>query len=151
MTHPNDPSPWAEGKLPGERTLPDRAPEPFDLHALRERIEALRRATLSDLDQSAFSPESVLHVNLAMNALETARLHVEAARLVRRVTPITRQSAPAFARAVAILGSEDKAREWLERPHGGLGGATPLALLETLSGALRVEDALNHLSEGHFG
>lgn len=64
---------------PGRTPDSDSDSEPFDLHAFRERIDEVRRNVLLDLDESALAPEVIPHVRLAMNALEAARIHVEAA------------------------------------------------------------------------
>lgn len=55
-----------------------------------------------------------------------------------------------LAHAERVLGTRDKASEWLRRPNRALGGATPLALLDTNSGAAQVDDVLGRLEHGVF-
>lgn len=53
-----------------------------------------------------------------------------------------------FVFAVEVLGSEDRARQWLRRPQIGLGGKVPLNLLETDAGAKDVENLLGGIKYG---
>jgi hypothetical protein len=57
----------------------EKTTEVFDLHAFRERIKAVRTAALTDLDTDVLSPTARLQVQLALNALDSARIHVELA------------------------------------------------------------------------
>jgi len=50
-----------------------------------------------------------------------------------------------FALALAVLGSEEKAAEWLKRPNRPLGNETPLELLDTDLGAQEVERELRQI------
>ena len=52
--------------------------------------------------------------------------------------------------AADTLGSVDKARVWLGRPHCALGGVPPLALLDTEVGARQVDDALTRINYGMY-
>ena len=52
--------------------------------------------------------------------------------------------------AMHILGSQDKATQWLERPNRALGGESPLSLLDTDIGAHQVEAELGRLDHGVF-
>lgn len=52
------------------------------------------------------------------------------------------------ARAEAVLGDHDLAREWLRTPNRGLAGATPAAHARTETGAREVEDLLGRLAHG---
>ena len=52
--------------------------------------------------------------------------------------------------ATQILGSQDKATQWLERPNRALGGESPLSLLDTDIGARQVEAELGRLDHGVF-
>jgi len=55
-----------------------------------------------------------------------------------------------FDRAVAVLGNEDRARQWLKAPQRALGGRTPLEYADTEPGAREVEDLLGQLEDGVF-
>ena len=52
--------------------------------------------------------------------------------------------------AVHILGSQDKATQWLERRNRALGGESPLSLLDTDIGARQVEAVLGRIDHGVF-
>lgn len=53
-----------------------------------------------------------------------------------------------FNLAAAVLGSEDKAAEWLKRPNRPLGSQKPLELLDTDLGTQEVERELRQIEYG---
>lgn len=53
--------------------------------------------------------------------------------------------------AASTLGSVDKARIWLQRSNRALGGAVPLACIDTEIGERRVEQVLLQLTHGIYG
>jgi putative toxin-antitoxin system antitoxin component (TIGR02293 family) len=53
-------------------------------------------------------------------------------------------------KAVEVLESEEKAREWLGSPQFGLGGSVPLEYAETEVGAREVEDLLGRIEYGVY-
>jgi uncharacterized protein (DUF2384 family) len=55
-----------------------------------------------------------------------------------------------LARAIAVLGSQEEAEEWLERPATGLDQRRPIDLLATPAGAKIVEDHLERLEYGVY-
>ena len=55
-----------------------------------------------------------------------------------------------FDRAVAVLGNEERARQWLKAPQRALGGRAPLEYADTEPGAREVEDLLGQLEYGVF-
>jgi putative toxin-antitoxin system antitoxin component (TIGR02293 family) len=55
------------------------------------------------------------------------------------------------AQAVSVLGSEEKASAWLQRPNRALGGEAPLRLLDTDVGARQIEDVLGRIEHGVVG
>lgn len=52
------------------------------------------------------------------------------------------------ARAIEVLGSREKAWEWLNSPVRSLGDRTPLSLLETPEGVAKVQDTLGRVEHG---
>lgn len=52
--------------------------------------------------------------------------------------------------ASQVLGSDDKAAQWLHAVNRALGGQTPLALLDTDLGARQVEEVLGRIEHGVF-
>lgn len=55
-----------------------------------------------------------------------------------------------LARATEVLGSQEEAEQWLERPAIGLDGRLPLDLLATVAGIELVEDLLTRLEYGVY-
>jgi len=53
-----------------------------------------------------------------------------------------------FALAVAVLENEETARQWLHRAQRGLGGRTPIQVIQTEAGAQEVEDLLEKIEYG---
>lgn len=53
-----------------------------------------------------------------------------------------------FERAVAVLGSEQKARTWLKKEQWALGDRTPLEIARYEPGAREVEDLLGRIEHG---
>jgi putative toxin-antitoxin system antitoxin component (TIGR02293 family) len=72
----------------------------------------------------------------ALSAAESDRL----ARLARILV-----------RAEQALGDDEKARRWLTRENRALGGAQPLALLDSDAGAEAVEQVLGRIEHGVYG
>jgi putative toxin-antitoxin system antitoxin component (TIGR02293 family) len=52
------------------------------------------------------------------------------------------------ARAIEVLGTREKALRWLKTPVLSLGDQTPLSLLGSPDGIVRVEDALGRIEHG---
>lgn len=52
--------------------------------------------------------------------------------------------------SIEVLGSKEKAKEWLSRPSRALGGESPLSLLDTDVGAKQVEEVLGRITHGVF-
>jgi putative toxin-antitoxin system antitoxin component (TIGR02293 family) len=53
-------------------------------------------------------------------------------------------------KAVEVMESEENARQWLNLPQVGLGGAVPLEYAETEVGAREVEDLLGRIEYGVY-
>jgi len=54
------------------------------------------------------------------------------------------------ARAVEVLGSQEKAARWLRKPNRALGHLTPLDQLDTDVGARQVESILGRIEHGVY-
>ena len=65
---------------------------------------------------------------------------------------IRRLRARLQAKATDVLGSREKAIDWMKAPNGALGGATPISVLDTDTelGAKAVEDVLVRIEYGVF-
>lgn len=55
-----------------------------------------------------------------------------------------------IARAAETFGTAEKAAAWLDRPNAALGGCTPLSLIGSRDGALRVISVLGRIDHGLF-
>jgi len=53
-----------------------------------------------------------------------------------------------IAKAAEVLGSRDEGMRWLGNPVRGLDFATPISLLGTPEGVLRVNDILGQIEHG---
>lgn len=82
--------------------------------------------------------KATLHRRKAAGRLDA----VESDRVVR--------FARLMGRAVEVLESEESARQWLNSPQVGLGGAIPLEYAETEVGAREVEDLLGRIDYGVY-
>ena len=132
------PSVFKGRDLPTSSEVRERIKEglPFrSLESLRER-----------LGLSVPEAASVLH----MPARTMARR-----RLARKLDPIESDRLYRVARvagqAVAVLGCEEKATAWLQRPNRALGNERPIRLLDTDIGARQVEDVLGRIEHGIIG
>jgi putative toxin-antitoxin system antitoxin component (TIGR02293 family) len=52
--------------------------------------------------------------------------------------------------AVRVFGEDTKALNWLRMPNRGMGGVVPIDLLESETGALLIEQALNQIDYGIY-
>ncbi|MGH9482766.1 MAG: type II RES/Xre toxin-antitoxin system antitoxin [Terriglobales bacterium] len=72
----------------------------------------------------------------------------------RRLTPVESDRAARLARvfslAAAMLGSQTHATAWLQTPNRALGGAKPLAQLDTEPGTAEVEQVLGRIGYGGY-
>jgi putative toxin-antitoxin system antitoxin component (TIGR02293 family) len=69
-------------------------------------------------------------------------------RLSRVVSDRVYRLARIFSIAAKVLEDNDAARQWLNRKQVGLGGKTPLDLMQTEAGAKEVEDLLWRIEYG---
>ena len=88
-----------------------------------------------------------------------SRLGISKATLHRRKTrgwlgPSESERVVRFARlmrkAAKVFGGSDEARQWLNSPQFGLGGAVPLDYAETEIGAREVENLLGRIEYGVY-
>ena len=78
------------------------------------------------------------------------RRHAPAKPLGKAQSRKTWQFAGILAKAMQVLGSQEEAEHWLERPAIGLDQRRPIDLLETPAGAELVEDFLTRLEYGVY-
>jgi len=66
------------------------------------------------------------------------------------MSPIACCASGASPRAEEVLGTAEKAARWLKKPNRALGGAVPLAQLDTDIGARQVEEILGRIEHGLY-
>ena len=108
-------------------------------YAALERLMQAMGLTREEIEQVVALPARTLTRRKHAKHLQSA----ESDRVLR--------VARVAAHAVAALGSEDQAAQWLHRPNWGLGGCTPLTLLDTDLGTTQVDDVLTRLEHGVMG
>ena len=95
-----------------------------------------------------------ISVDTAATALQLARRTLarrkEQNRLDLQESERVVRLAQVAARAVAVLGTLDRARQWLLSENRALGGATPISLLDTDVGTRAVEDVLLRVEHGVY-
>ena len=106
-----------------------------------QELEVLRSSL--DVPMERLAPmlgisKATLHRRKAAGHLD----QVESDRVVR--------FARLMGKAVEVLENEQNARQWLNSPQYGLGGAVPLEYAETEVGAREVEDLLGRIEHGVY-
>jgi putative toxin-antitoxin system antitoxin component (TIGR02293 family) len=96
-----------------------------------------------------------LSVPEAANVLQMPARTMARRRQSRKLDPVESDRLYRVARvagqAVSVLGTEEKATTWLQRPNRALGGELPIRLLDTDVGARQVEDILGRIEHGIVG
>jgi putative toxin-antitoxin system antitoxin component (TIGR02293 family) len=104
---------------------------------------------LNALQASLALPMETLATKLGISKATLHRRKAEG-----RLDPAESDRVVRFARlmgqAVKVFGSEAAAREWLNTPQFGLGGAVPLDYAETEVGAREVENLLGRIEYGVY-
>lgn len=115
-----------------------------------ERIhEGLPIYELDALQESLAVPMDVLASKLGISKATLQRRKLEG-RLDTLESERVLRFARLMGKAVNVFGSEDNAREWLNKPQFGLGGAVPLDYAETEIGAREVENLLGRIEYGVY-
>ena len=63
---------------------------------------------------------------------------------------LSKVESQAVANAIEMIGHEGNALEWLTTPNKALGGEKPIDLLDTDTGARKVEDVLGRIAYGVY-
>lgn len=116
-------------------------------------IEALRAGLpVKELDALQITLAVPMEKLVPMLGISKATLHRRKAS--GRLAPSESDRVVRFARlmgkAVTVFESEDNARQWLNSPQFGLGGAIPLEYAETEVGAREVENLLGRIDYGVY-
>lgn len=125
-------------------------PEPSSSEQLRMRIrEGLPFASVEAVLETFSLGRAPMSMILAIPLRTLTRRKAE-----RRLRPEESDRlvrlARILAQAVDVLGSNEKASQWLQRPNRALGGETPLSLLDTDLGSRQVEEVLGRIEHGVY-
>ena len=135
----------------GARVLGHRVTGPLDAHEFIARGlpgEALVHfVERSAILQKPASMEKALGMSLRTFQ---RRKDAPAKRLSQEQSGRTWKFAEILAHAIAVLGSQEEAEKWLERPAIGLNQRRPIDLLATPAGVEIVEDFLQRLEYGVY-
>ncbi len=115
-----------------------------------ERIhQGLPIYELDALQESLAVPMEVLAAKLGISKATLQRRKIEG-RLDAMESERVLRFARLMGKAINVFGSEDNAREWLNKAQFGLGGAVPLDYAETEIGAREVENLLGRIEYGVY-
>ena len=137
--------------LGGARVLRHRLATPLDAHelllqglpgeALTHLVDAVATLKKSDSFERA--------LGMSLRTLQRRR-DAPAKLLSLEQSGRTWKFAEILTRATAVLGSQDEAEQWLERPASGLDQRRPIDLLRTPAGIEIVETFLKRLEYGVY-
>jgi putative toxin-antitoxin system antitoxin component (TIGR02293 family) len=137
------------GLLGGARILRRKIKNPLDAHEML--LEGLPGEALRHLFDSLTVLKKTASLEKAIGmSLRTFQRHRDAPYklLSQEQSGRTWKFAEILARATAVLGSQEEAEHWLERPAIGLNQRRPIDLLATPAGVELVEDFLARLEYG---
>jgi len=133
--------------LGGEKTLGKRVSSQQDLiTAVRC---GLRTATVDAVIEELDAPPAEV-----LPALRIARRTMERRKVTGRLLPHESERVYRLAKILAfaesVLGTKEKARNWLQTPNRALGNVSPLSLLETEAGVDEVTNVLGRIEFGVY-
>jgi putative toxin-antitoxin system antitoxin component (TIGR02293 family) len=137
--------------LGGIRLLGYKLTNALDVHEMLGR--GLPGAALSHLINGLVTPHDPASLEKAVGmSLRTfqRRKRASAKPLSREQSGRTWKFAEILAKATSVLGSQEEAEQWLERPAIGLDQRRPIDLLTTPPGVMLVEDFLERLEYGVY-
>lgn len=137
--------------LGGNRTFRGRLKNPLDAHEML--LRGLPGAALLHLFNNllVIRRSSSLERAVGMSFRTFQRRKSGPAKLLNVVqSGRTWKFAEILAKATEVLGSQEEAEQWLERPAIGLNQRRPIDLLETPAGVEMVENFLERLEYGVY-
>jgi putative toxin-antitoxin system antitoxin component (TIGR02293 family) len=137
--------------LGGRQTVPHPVKTPLDVHEVL--VRGLPPAALQSLVDNLVVIRSPASLEQAIGmSIRTIQRRKRGAKkpLSREQSGRTWKFAEILATATAVLGSQEEAEQWLERPAIGLDQRRPIDLLATPAGAKLVEDFLTRLEFGVY-
>lgn len=128
----------------GERTVGRAVRSAGDLiAAVRSGLPAATVEYLVDAGKM-----SLTEIDFAILPRKTLSRRMKAGMLTADQSDRLIRVAKVIALAEETFGSPDKAKAWLRRETGPLGGVSPMSLLDTTEGAAQVEQLLNRIAYG---
>lgn len=137
--------------LGGSRVLRHRLNDPFDAHEMI--LQGMPGAALMHLvGHLGNLPKSASFEKAVGMSLRTIQRRKEAPsqRLNQEQSGRTWKFAEILAKATSVLGSQEEAELWLQRPAMGLDQRRPIDLLATPAGVEIVQDFLGRLEYGVY-
>lgn len=129
-------------------TTTGRAPD-WLAREVAHPVEAIREGFPYDFYETFLAklqiPEEQLARVLSVSTRTLRRRRRERQRLSSKESDRLWLVAQIFELATETLGSEDRAREWLTKPHRMLGGESPIEHMDTTAGADRVRYILHQI------
>jgi putative toxin-antitoxin system antitoxin component (TIGR02293 family) len=107
-------------------------------------------AVFTSLRDRAKLSEETIWQSLRIAKRTAARRKEQGGRLKADESELLLRLARVLAAATEILGSSDKARDWLLAENRALGGKVPITLLDTGIGFQEVMDVLKRIEHGVF-
>ncbi|HEU5124758.1 MAG TPA: antitoxin Xre/MbcA/ParS toxin-binding domain-containing protein [Verrucomicrobiae bacterium] len=105
---------------------------------------------LTDLQESLAVPTEKLAPMLGISKATFHRRKGTGERLDSAESDRVVRFARLFGQAIRVMGDEEDARQWLNSPQFGLGGAVPLDYAKTEVGAREVENLLGRIEHGVY-
>ncbi|MFN0197241.1 MAG: antitoxin Xre/MbcA/ParS toxin-binding domain-containing protein [Planctomycetaceae bacterium] len=135
------------------KSRPDRLTAVLSKSSPFDDIAVIRKglpySTLESLRNYAKLSEATICEALKI-PLRTLARRKSGARMSARETELILRLGRVLAEAESVLGTVDKAREWLTTVNTALGGVTPISLLDTGPGFNEVIDVLHRIEYGVF-
>ncbi|MDP3940033.1 MAG: DUF2384 domain-containing protein [Deltaproteobacteria bacterium] len=137
--------------LGGAKVLGAKVRTLEDLKArIREGLPYKAVAAVAKAIEGNGIKEEELSEALGLPTLRTLRRRKKRNKLEPGESDRLVRMARIVAKAIEVLGSNEKAGTWLDRPNRALGGKKPLALLDTDIGVEQVGDVLGRMEYGVY-
>jgi putative toxin-antitoxin system antitoxin component (TIGR02293 family) len=134
--------------LGGRKVLGKTIKKPDDLAQLVRK--GLPATSVTALAGKLDVGNAVLSRKLGIPQRTLTRRLSQRSRLTAAESDRTVRLARVYANAIAMIGDEEKAGEWLRTPNRALGGERPLDQLDNDLGARAVEDILGRIAYGVY-
>src|ERR1700730_9059643 len=138
--------------LGGSHTVRHPVKTPLDVHEVLARgLPAAALQRLVDNLVVIHSPASLEQaIGMSVRTIQRRKKSGAKKPLSREQSGRTWKFAEILAKATAVLGSQQEAEQWLERPAIGLNQRRPIDLLATTAGVEIVENYLERIEYGVY-